>query len=286
MAKDIEFPNFCQADIENQIIDFACSVIRAERTDGKPDPIPSGWIVRGLIDHGMLAWRTAPEELDGGMYFAAPSGAFDRYGKPGNVFLTNSSTFSGMTVKVGDDCRVIRANSTGRPLRSTIKRYAEMLNWCDIATRANIPASMRTQLVKGLNKATVQALLWESWNGRPAVVMPDRGGKAVTDAEIGTVDLSVPLKAQDYRQLAATLWGEVLKMFGGITPAQYKAERTQSAEVSAQIAGSIDSVYVLIDTANDDMAAGGVPYRLVYDGFGARYDAGEPDPEKEEEKDE
>lgn len=284
--KDIPF-SVDSSGIEQEILGFACSTIRARRTDGKPDKIPAGWIEKALLLYGRIGW--VPSETDAeGFYKVHRIGITDRYGMPEMAILTTDATASpqfsasviGSSAKDHTPLQVaiVRANALSRPPILSIRRYANVIAACDIALPANVIASMRSQIV-GIPetlKDSVEELLIRSARGLPVICTTD------LLESIKTADVSVDFRGQDYQNLRTTLWSEAIKQFGGITPAQYKAERTQSAEVSANIAASIDNVYMLIDQFNEDAERYSVPYRLEYVGFGARYDESEQDPAPEE----
>lgn len=268
--------------VEQEIVCFACSQIKARRIDGKPDAVPAGWIEKNLIEHGKIGWVTSDTEAEG-FYRVHRLGRLDRYGIPEMAVLTTEATASPQfeaavvgAASGGDNnplkAAIIRANAIARPPILTIRRYARAIAACDVAIPANIIASMRSQIV-GVDQTqsdSMEEILFRAAQGLPVIITADML------QQIRTADISVPFKGGDYQNLRSTLWAEAIKQFGGITPAQYKAERTQSAEVSANIANSIDSVYMMIDQANEDAERYGVPYRLEYVGYGAKYDAGEP----------
>lgn len=264
---------FNVSDVVDNIIAFACSNIVAERTDGRPDDVPSGWITENLIRYGSIGYLHSESAAEG-FYNVRRAGIRDRYGTPMQVYArtcaTNPASF---VATVGDktgEMAFIRANPQGTPPIGTIMRYAAMINACDAGTLANTIAALRTQLlVTSGEPEAVEAILSGIYDGLPAII--DANSPL---SDMHTVDISADFVAADYHALATTLMGDCLKMFGGVSPAQYKAERVQAAEVSAQIAASIDSVYIMIDTANADMQRQNVPYHIAYVGFGAKYEEG------------
>lgn len=265
--------------IENDILSFACAMIRARRIDGKPDPLPTGWLEKSMIMHGKLGWISSESDAEG-FYKIDRLGTVDRYGVPKTVTLTTEATaaakFSARVAGVADPAgdtsplavSIVRANALARPPILSIRRYAVAIATLDVAIPANVIASMRSQIigVPDTYADSVEDVLHRAAQGLPVVCTSDLYDN------MRTIDISVPFLGREYQDLRATLWNEAIKQFGGITPAQYKAERTQSAEVSAGIAGSIDNVYQLIDQFNTDAEKGGVPYRLEYVGYGAKYD--------------
>lgn len=267
-------PPFNVSDVVNNIIAFACSNIVAERTDGKPDNVPSGWITESLIRYGSIGYLHSESAAEG-FYNVRRAGTRDRYGTPTQVYARTCATDpASFVATVGDqtgEMAFIRANPQGTPPIGTIIRYAAMINACDIGTLANTIAALRTQLlVTSGEPEAVDAILSSVYDGLPAII--DANNPL---SDLHAIDISAEFVAPAYHALATTLTGDCLKMFGGVSPAQYKAERVQAAEVSAQIAASIDNVYIMIDTANADMQRQNVPYRLKYVGFGAKYEEAE-----------
>lgn len=269
--------------VEDEILCLACSMIRARRVDGKPDRIPAGWVEKSLIRYGRLGWISSDTDAEG-FYRVHRIGVQDRYGVPCMALLTTDATaspqfaaevvgasrFDGVREDTQHPLKVaiVKANALSRPPIHTIRRYAQAIAACDVAIPANIIASMRSQII-GVPDTLVDSaedMLSRGARGLPVICAAD-----MLDA-IKTADVSVDFRAVDYNNLRETLWGEAIKQFGGITPAQYKAERTQTAEVSAHIAASIDNVYQMIDQFNEDAEKYDVPYRLEYVGVGAKYE--------------
>lgn len=253
--------------ITAEVLDFASSVVRAGRTDGarsEAEP-PDGWIVRNLLKYGQVAYIPDGSPLSG-WYLAQSGGVLDRYARPEWLNLRTQATASAVFPYEG--AKLVRANLTGRPPILTIERYARMIAQCDTAIAANIYAAMRSQIlgVPDKRKLDAEILLDNAAAGLPTILDTD------ALASITTLDVAVPFDAREKHALRQTLYSELLKHFGGITPTEYKAERVQSAEVSAHVAEAIDNVYVLIDQANADMTAQGVPYRLEYVGVGKTLD--------------
>ena len=72
--------------IVDNVINFACSQIKHRRKDGKPDPIPPGWIVENQIREGKLGWLHANDPSEG-MYLVQGDYTRSRYGEPTMVAL-------------------------------------------------------------------------------------------------------------------------------------------------------------------------------------------------------
>lgn len=272
--------------IADQILNFACSMIKARRTDGKPDTLPAGWLERQLLIDGRVGYLHSNTDA-GGFFRIRGNGQRNRYGLPVEVVAqTQASGSAAFTVPVYDPERddntgrmaIIRANSGSVSPYLSILRYAEMIARAELHVNTNLLASMRTQILGVPKSRTVmgEIILSDAMAGEPTILEQD------ALASIDTLDVSVPLTAPAVHALTLQLWSDAIKQFGGITPGAYKAERTQTAEVNANIAESIDNVYILLDQANQDMERQEVPYRLEYNGFGKNYESEQEQDESKE----
>lgn len=270
MAKNRKIRPIDSDYIVDEAFNFACGTIgvRGSAADG----VPFGWIVRRLLDDGMVGY-VAEGNLKGWWRVTGVT-LYDRYRRPLQVRAATQSTTPvvvSMDTTVEKDTptniHIIRANPSRRPLVLTARRYADLIARCDVALGANVLAAMRTQIigVPEKSKFSAEELLWDAQAGFPSVLADN------FLSAISTVDVSVPLQAPVLQTLRQSLYSELLKRFGGITPGAYKAERVQTAEVSAYVGESIDDVYTLLDTANAD--AEGIDVEFYYNGYGARYDA-------------
>lgn len=258
--------------VESEILDFAASMVRVRRTDGKEDATPAGFVERELLKHGALGYLFANDESEG-WYFSEKQNPVDRYGLPEFLSLRTGATAGApFTARRGGEAHqaaYIRANSSARSPLLTIRRYADIIGQCDTALRANVIASMNSHVLgvpDATVKSTVDEILEKARLGLPAVVENSVLG------QISRVDISHQFNGINIHTLRQTLYSEALKHFGAITPAQYKSERVQTAEVNAHVAETIDSVYIMIDQFNADCEAYGVPYVMEYVGFGKQFD--------------
>lgn len=277
MARKKKFEPFIDAKpIADQILNFACSMLKATRTDGERDTLPAGWLERQLLLDGRVGYLHSRTDA-GGFYKIRGNAQRNRYGLPVSVIAqTLASSPITFQVELYDPDRrdndgrmaLIRANAGSTTPYETIWRYAETIARANLHVNVNLIASMRTRIlgVPPDQSGIGEIILADSMNGQPSVVT----NGALSGIE--TQDLSVPLDAPQVHALVLQLWSDALKQFGGITPGAYKAERTQSAEVNANIAQSIDNVYILIEQANADMERQEVPYKLEYVGYGVTYD--------------
>lgn len=267
--------DYVDADgVERDIINFACAMIGSRRTDGQTDPVPTGWLERQIILNGKVGYLHSPTGAEG-FYLVTSVAERDRYGVPtivnAKTMATGASAFAVPVAADGGEegkISLVHANASGSAPYDVIRRYAHMIAACEKHIDVNVIASMRSQVIAVAEgkAADLDLMIENSLEGRPTAI-----DQSFADV-LQTFDVSVPLDAPAVYQLDLQLWADVLKRFGGITPASYKGERTQSAEVSATIAQSIDNVYVLIDHANADLRRGNIPYEFFYRGYGDAYD--------------
>lgn len=274
MAKQTPATIFDAQTITENVVRFACSQVTAVRTDGQDDPVPPGWIVENLIRRGKLGYKHAWDASEG-WYFIDECGQKNRYGEPFYVeAYTQANARHPQRLRTDTDgirrntVSIVSANVTGTPPILTIERYAKIIAALDTLIYTNTLAASRTQII-GANKrqfATLKSMFDDIVQGLPSFIDQEIA------ATIQRVDVSVPFIGNEVHQLRTNMYNELLNMWGGLAPTAYKAERTQSAEVSAMVGNSIDNVYIMIDSVNRDCQDGEVPYQLVYTGYGARFD--------------
>ena len=274
MAKQTPATIFDAQTITENVVRFACSQVTAVRTDGQEDRVPPGWIVENLIRRGKLGYKHAWDASEG-WYFIDECGQKNRYGEPFYVeAYTQASARRPQRLRTDTDgirrntVSIVSANVTGTPPILTIERYAKIIAALDTLIYTNTLAASRTQII-GANKrqfATLKSMFDDIAQGLPSFIDQEIA------ATIQRVDVSVPFIGNDVYTLRTNMYNELLNMWGGLAPTAYKAERTQSAEVSAMVGNSIDNVYIMIDSVNRDCMDGEVPHKLVYTGYGARFD--------------
>ena len=274
MAKQTPATIFDAQTITENVVRFACSQVTAVRTDGQEDRVPPGWIVENLIRRGKLGYKHAWDASEG-WYFIDECGQKNRYGEPFYVeAYTQASARRPQRLRTDTDgirrntVSIVSANVTGTPPILTIERYAKIIAALDTLIYTNTLAASRTQII-GANKrqfATLKSMFDDIVQGLPSFIDQEIA------ATIQRVDVSVPFIGNDVYTLRTNMYNELLNMWGGLAPTAYKAERTQSAEVSAMVGNSIDNVYIMIDSVNRDCMDGEVPHKLVYTGYGARFD--------------
>lgn len=268
--------------ITAELLDFACGQVQAvkkgERGDNDPPP---GWIVRNLLKYGALAYVPDDHPL-AGWYVCNAGGIVDRYARPELVYMRTQATqqrvIPAETVFNGGPARILRANPASRPPVRTMDRYAALVTACDTSLYANIVGSMRTQIIGAPKKIkdTVLCMLDDARQGLPVVVTEEQL------AQMTQLDVSVPFNGMEIHGLRQAIYSEALRHFGGITPTEFKRERVQSSEVAASVAESVDNVYIMIDTFNEDAEAQDVPWELTYVGQGAAYETINEAPEAPE----
>lgn len=274
MAKQTPANIFDAQTITENVVRFACSQVTAVRTDGQEDRVPPGWLVENSIRRGKLGYKHAWDASEG-WYFIDECGQKNRYGEPFYVqAYTQASTRNPQRLRTDVDgirrntISIVSANVTSTPPILTIERYAKIIAVLDTLIFTNARAASRTQIIGGNKRqfATLRSMFDDIAEGLPSFI----------DQEIANtiqrVDISVPFIGNDVHALRTNMYNELLNMWGGLAPTAYKAERTQSAEVSAMVGNSIDNVYIMIDSFNRDCADGEIPYKLVYTGYGARFD--------------
>lgn len=247
----------------DEVISFACSVVTI---DDLPPDVPQDFIIKSLIYHGEMVYLDGPLA---GWYLSTRGGLRDRYGRPKAYFLRTLASDAAPFEVPADKTVRIRANALSIPPLFEISRLSNMVSLCDRALRVNLLSSMSTRMFAADTPETensIRLAFDDFQDGRPGVVRSD------ILATMQNSDVSVPFRGGELHALRTALLHDLYKKFGAITPAQYKAERTQSAEVSANIAESIDNIYVLIEQFNRDAEAGGLACRMRYTGYGARYD--------------
>ena len=261
------------SSVLGQLINFACSMIGIESTDGSVDDAPSAWVIRLIIDYGRVGFYDTPNKNMRGWWIVNELGELNRYGLPKRLVCRSEATGSGEFVRQAvygkeNGMKLLRANSLMTPPRFIMEKYARVIEEAEVLLSANIEASRRAQVLKCPKSMvhTVEDALEDAGRGLPVILESGIGD------QIESMDISVPFYANDIHALITSLYADAIKRFGGVTPTQYKAERVQSAEVSASVAEAIDNIYIMIDTLNEDCERYGVPRRFFYRGFGAVFD--------------
>lgn len=260
----------------NEFVNTACDMV--DITGLSPD-VPKAFIIKSLIKKGRVAYLERNDDSRG-WYNAAPAPAKqpNRYGYYDTLFLTQSNGLKGFYATVADGVKEIRANAEAYPLFITYQKYATQLALCDRAINANLRASIMTRMLTATDetqKEELQIALSEMEDGLPLIVTDDI--RHAFEAS----DLSTDFIAREIIDVRSAIWADAAVRLGTISGNQYKKERVQSAEVDASVAETIDSVYIMVNTFNEDCERNGLPFRMVFTGYAARYDTPEEPTERE-----
>lgn len=267
---DVERYPATGADVErymNEFINTACDMVDI---DGLSPDVPKGFIIRSLIRDGRVAYLDR-NDPSAGWYNAQKSGEPNRYGYYDTLYLTEASGINGFYATVRDGVREIRANATAYPPFLLYEKYTKQLSLCDRAITANIRASILSRILPvddASKRTSVEIALQDVEEGLPIVV----DGMDVMEAFMKSSDISTTFIADRLIGVRSAIWSDAAVRLGTISGNQYKKERVQSAEVDASVAETIDAVYVMINTFNEDCQRHGLPFRMHYTGYAARYD--------------
>lgn len=269
-----------------QIANFAASMIDIVSDDPAINEAPRGWALVNLFRYGSIGFYDADSPALRGWWVTMGFDRRNRYGQPVRVECRTDKTGSAAMFKTAEydpqkrGMKILRANPLMVPPLIAMQEDAKRIERAYSLLDANLRAAKRTQILtcEKNQKDAVLEVLADQEEGEVSVL--DRAALS----EIGTVDISVPFAGGDIHAMINNLWADALRRWGGVTPPQYKAERTQSAEVAASVAESIDNIYIILDTLNSDAKRLGVPARFVYRGYGATFDNG-PEETPDEQQD-
>lgn len=258
-------------DIERQLINYAAGIIGLRKKDeNAPDLPPDGWVQKNIILDGRCGYLTSDDESRGFYVLQANAGQYGRYDVPERVTARPSRNGKALSFQVSTKkMAIIRANPQSYPPIISIRRYSGLIAQCYTALSVNIVASSKAMLL-GVDKNQKDAFedyLMDLYGGKPVEIF-----ERDQLQNVETLDISAPFIADQIHALIRTLEGDARREMGGVTPPQYKAERTQGAEVYAAIGESIDLVNQIINTGNADLEACGAPYEFYNRGYSARYD--------------
>ena len=260
-------PAYCYVD---DLVNMACDLVDVENLDKS---IPKNYIARSLVETGGVGFFDS-KTFARGFYFARPMGQPIRYDEFDEFQFYDRGGQTSFTINRARGARYIRANAKGTPPKKILERLAIMLDLCDRSIASNIRAQILGRAVgdKQGNKTRVETLLAAFESGLPV------GMDAETLANLQPVDLSVQPTFDRVLAARAAIWSDAMQRVGSVAAMQYSRERTQSAEVNAYIATTIDLVYIMINTFNADckrqniLGTDNEPLRMVYTGYAARFD--------------
>lgn len=218
-----------------------------------PKDIPPQFIFKILMEDGKIGVYK-----DMYMRVSDASGGRDIYGRMAYVRLTadNGQHF----VEKRDNVAILRANPQSFPMVSIVSSMASEFTLTKVAMLQNVVASMNPQIIEvdsKDDKYTIETALLQRAEGRPAIIV--RKGLASTLNVSPSASLFM---ADKYQELCKELRDEFLTKIGILTANTNKRERVQTAEVNATIGEAIDSIYMIIDTFNDDADRFNIGVRL------------------------
>lgn len=257
-----------------EFVNTICDIVSI---DGLEPDVPKSFVISALVDGGRAGFLDVADPSRG-FYRFAPNDVPNRYGLFEGGTLTNGA---GRTFPVKKNVVEVRANPERYPLKLDIIKYANQLARCDMAIDANIKAATYSRMIGTSDpkeREAIEIAIEECMLGRPAIV--DNSIRQAFESS----DISVALVAPQIAAVRAQIYADAQRRVGTVSGGQYKKERVQTAEVDASIAETIDNIYIMIDTFNEDCERGGLPYRMRYNGYAAKYDRSEPENNTEEEK--
>lgn len=261
------------SDPLSAIINFAASMVEIQSDDEAVMAAPSGWVMRQVFDYGQVGFYDTDSPALRGWWIVTAASSLDRYGQPIRATCRTERTGTGgimrsIVHKKGPGMKILRANPIAKPPRLLMEQDAWRIEHAYGLLDANLKSAARTQILMcdKTQKDALMSLLVAQANGDFSIV-----DRSILN-EIGSIDISTPFVGNDVHTLISNLWGDALRRWGGVTPPQYKAARTQSAEVAATVAETIDNIYIILDTLNGDAERLGVPVKFVYRGYGATFD--------------
>ena len=227
-------------------------------------------IMRDLIMRGVVGYR--PELDDFCRVFM--SGEKDYYGDPA---APTPFTFSGKALDPVGAVIPIFANASRRPPVDIINSYAAAIGQAFIGLRQNLAAAPTAQMFKTRTQGGANAI-------EDALERRSRGEIAVAVDEDGDIypalDLSTPFIGDALLRTIEALDNDISARCGLLRSTDFKAERTQSAEVSANASATLDLLYVLVDSFNAVMEEYG--HKMHLNGTIAEYDPYEKEDEPDE----
>ena len=250
----------------DDLINMACDMVRIENL--QPE-IPKTYIPQALIETGGVGFLDS-NTYAGGFYWARPLGLPIRYNEWDRFEFFDRFGRTNFEVTRDAGARFIKANAKATPPRLILERLAIMLDLCDRSIAANIRAQIMGRVFPWDNKKgdkALDVLMGEFESGLPLGLPPEQV------LSLQTADLTVPVTFDRTLAGRAAIWADAMQRVGSVAAMQYSRERTQSAEVNAYIASTIDLVYIMINTFNDDcerqniLGTDGKPLRMVYAGY-------------------
>ena len=260
-------------DYVDDLVNMACDLVDIPKLDPKT---PKNYVARSLVETGGVGFFDT-RTFARGFYFARPQGVPIRYDEFDEFQFYDRGGLTSFSVTRANGARYIRANAKGTPPKAILERFSIMLDLCDRSIASNIRAQILGRVVgdkkgKDGNSARIDTLLASFETGLSVGLDPE------TLANLQPVDLSVAPTFDRVLAARAAIWSDAMQRVGSVAAMQYSRERTQSAEVNAYIATTIDLVYMMINTFNADckrqkiLGTDNEPLQMVYTGYAARFD--------------
>ena len=255
----------------DDLVAMSCDLVDIPKLDPRT---PKNYVARALIMSGGIGYLDN-NTVARGFYHARPLGEPIRFDEWERFQFSDRLGRTNFEVSRAAGARYIRANATATPPRMILERLSVLLDLCDRSIAANIRAQILGRVVGTTNKKN-ETDLWATFDSF------ERGLPVGLDAEalanLQPVDLTVPITFDRLLAARAAIWSDAMQRVGSVAAMQYSHERTQSAEVNAYIASTIDFVYIMINTFNDDcrrqhiLGTDGKPLKMIYTGYAARFD--------------
>lgn len=264
----------------------------AVKISGLTPEVYPPFIMQGLLYHGAVGYVDEEQSYSlgvrAGWYWVRSCGFNSEYGFPqsynlvfGNYDVAKSNVFY-------KDFHLLHANATHYPWALRFLRDAKELTALNVSEKINTEASRNADLIPVPNVETEQTLrrAYDNMrNGCATVVLSESAAECLQNK----VTNPTPFIADSIHALYQQKYADALKRCGIVSANDYKKERVQTAEVNAGAGESIDYIYILIDSFNDSCEREGLPFRMSFNGYAARFDRDgdiDENDESEEKKDE
>lgn len=274
-TKQLRYEAKAQTESNKQryIDELTALFLNSVKITGLDKEIPSTFILKRLLLDGKVG------KYKGDFYRLVPSAVLDQYARPTHYNLLAGN---GIVVASGvprEDIAIYRANKIEMPYYGFFEQVAEQLAIMDNSIKTNLINSQTSWLllVEDAELAnTIKQAYEDMAIGLPAIAAVKR---AIGDAFADAKNISTDFVADRIKSLHRVTWDDALKRVGMMTSDAMKVERVSTAQTNAGVGESIDYIYAMIDTFNEDAETQEQPERMVFNGYVAQYD--NPDGEQE-----
>lgn len=257
-----------------EVVNLICNSIRYEGT--AVESIDPDYITQRLIYDGEIGYVNAEQAAALGVecdwYRILPMGRLNKRGYPAIYQLSYPNNARPIKSRVAyESICPIKANSTIFPIFRKIAQECEIIDQLETSMIVNVQASRNTDIIPVddfSTKALIEDFYRNARTGAPAIVLPRNAAEKIRDK----IENKTEFVADRIDALRVERWNDLLKRAGVMTPNEFKRERVQSAEVNAGVGETIDYLYTMIDTFNEDCKRLGVDARMVVNGYIAKYD--------------